>query len=234
MIRHDYLLAWIRRYIQWIAEIAGLIKREDWEAALARADVALRGLLDLSPDNIHSLNEGEILARLTVGEPLPRVQEKSLLLATLLHQLGKIAAGQGRDEQARDAHLKSLHVMLGLQMHPEAADWPEFAPRLADLEEALRGYEIPARTHAALMIHHEQQRQFGKAEDALFEMLRVADHDPESIEIALGFYERLEVLSDEVLTLGRLPRAELEEGHRDLLHRIAARSGGQPPGSGTL
>jgi hypothetical protein len=219
MIRHDYLLAWIRRYIQWIGEIAGLIKREDWEAALARADIALRGLLDLSPDNIHSLKEGEILARLTVGEPLPRVQEKSLLLATLLHQLGKIAAGQGREEQACDAHLKSLHVLLGLQMHPGAGEWPEYAPRLSDLEEALRNHEIPARTHAALMLHHEQRREFGKAEDALFEMLRVAGNDPESIEIALGFYGRLRVLSDEVLALGGLPRSELEEGLAELRTR---------------
>lgn len=219
MIRHDYLLSWIRRYVQWIAEIAGLIKREDWEAALARADLALRGLLDLSPDNVLSLNEGEILARLTAGEPVPRVQEKSMLLATLLHQLGRIAAGQGRQAQARDAHLKSLHVLLGLQMRPDAEDWPEFAPRLEDLEAALRGCELPARTHAALMIHHEQRREFGRAEDALFEMLRVAGDDPESIEIALGFYERLQVLSDEVLALGRLPRAELQEGLAEVMAR---------------
>lgn len=219
MIRHDYLLAWIRRYVEWIAEIAGLIKREDWEAALARADLALRGLLDLSPDNVLSLNEGEILARLTVGEPLPRVQEKSLLLATLLHQLGKIAAGQGREEQARDAHLKSLHVLLGLQMRPDADDWPEFAPRLEDLEGALRGCDIPARTHAALMIYHEQRREFARAEDALFEMLRAAGDDDEAVEIALGFYERLGVLSDETLALGGLPRAELDEGLAEVMTR---------------
>lgn len=216
MIRHDYLLGWIRRYIQWIAEITGLIRREDWEAAMRRADMALRGLLDLGTDSVQSLSEGEILARLTVGDPPPVVQEKCFVLAALLHQLGRIAAGKGRPEEARDGHLKALHILLGLQIRAERAGLPEFVPAIADLEEALSGEEMPPRTHAALMIHHEQAGRFAKAEDALFKLLRLEPDNSDTFEMGEGFYRRLLVLSDEALATGGLPRAEVEAGLADL------------------
>lgn len=216
MIRQDYLLGWIRRYIQWIAEIAGFIRREDWEAAMRRADMALRELLGLGTDSVHSLAEGEILARLTVGEPPPVVQDKCLLLAALLHQLGKIASGRGRIEEARECHLKALHVLLGLHMQTDSQALPEFVPTLAELETALQGADIPARTYAALMIYHEQAGRFGKAEDALFELLRREGSQADTLEMGEGFYRRLLVLSDEALARGGLPRAEVEAGLAEL------------------
>lgn len=224
MIRHDYLLAWIRRYVQWLMEITGLVKREDWEAALRRAEVALRALLDLGTDSVLSLSEGEILARLTMGEPPPVVQEKCLVLAALLHQLGKIAAGQGQEVRARDSQLKALHILLGLQMRPDAAPRPEYAPSIDEVLAELKGHELPPRTHAALMIHHEQAGRFGKAEDAVFELLRTSGDDPESIALGEAFYQRLLVLSEEALTLGGLPRAEAEEGLATLRARAAGPS----------
>ena len=73
MIREDYLIAWIKRYVRFLAEIAGFIKTQDFEAAARRADLALRELLNLGSDSVISLTEGEILARLALGDPPPVV-----------------------------------------------------------------------------------------------------------------------------------------------------------------
>lgn len=216
MIRHDYLLRWFQQYVQWIAEIAGLIRRSDWEAALRRADLALRGLLGLGPDSVQSLTDDEILARLTVGDPPPVVREKCLILAALLHQLGKIAEGQKRPDAARDSHLKALHIVLGLQSTPDPAGFPDFVPRLEELEAALAPHALTPRTCAALMIHHEQAGRFGKAEDALFRWLHLDPRDPDAAAMGEGFYQRLLVLSDETLQAGGLPRHEVLAGLAEL------------------
>ena len=68
MIRQDYILEWIKRYIRWLAEIVGLVRAQDYEAAIRRIDLALRTLLEVGSDSVTDLSEGEILARLTVGD----------------------------------------------------------------------------------------------------------------------------------------------------------------------
>ncbi len=95
MIREDYLIGWIKRYLRWLAEITGLLKVADYEAAARRADLALRELLGLGADSVTSLTEGELLARLTVDEPPLVVRDKCLLVASLLEALGVAAAGRG-------------------------------------------------------------------------------------------------------------------------------------------
>ncbi len=224
MIRQDYLLRWFQQYVQWIAEIAGLIRRSDWEAALRRVDMALRGLLDLGPDSVQSLSDDEILARLTLDDPPPVVREKCLILATLLHQLGKIAEAQHRPDAARDSQLKALHLFLGLQTQPNPAALPDFVPTLQDLQNALKGKSLSPRTYAALMIHHEQAGRFAKAEDALFEWLRTHPADPNAPAMGEDFFRRLLVLSDDALVDAGFPRNEVLSGLDDLRAHSPARS----------
>lgn len=216
MIRHDYLVRWIRRYLQWIAEIVGLVRREEWEKALARADLALRGLLDLSPDQLLSLQEGEIMARLARGELPDRVREKALLLAGLLEQLARIAEGRHRAEDAFHARHKALQVLLGTRFGPLEFEWPDLVPRIEALEQRLREWELPPRTWASLALHYEQQGAFAKAEDAIHEMLQSSGRQEPWYEVALGFYRRLSGLSDEALAPGGLTRAEVMEALADL------------------
>jgi len=219
MLREDYILAWIRRYIQWIAEIAGLVKVEDYISALRRVDLALRSLLDLPPDSVTSLSEGEILARLSLGDPEPSVQEKCAVLSALLKQLGQVCAANGRLEQSREAYLKALQIVLGLKLQGEPPALAPYVPSVEGLLELLRGHPVPARTSGALMIYFENARQFGRAEDALFALLDASTDGSEAIEVGLGFYRRLGVLSDEVLLAGDLPRDEVAAGLAELQAR---------------
>jgi hypothetical protein len=212
MIRQDYLLEWIKRYVRWIAEIIGLVKAQDYEAATRRIDLVLRTLLEVGSDSVTDLSDGEILARLTIGEHGHLVQEKCMVIAALLKQLGIVTAAQERLEMSRDCFLKALHLILGLKLREEPTELLEFAPTVEELAEALKPYDLPPRTHGALMIFYERAGKFSKAEDALFAMLEAAPGHADSVEVGVAFYQRLLELGDETLTAGGLPRAEVEAG----------------------
>ena len=133
MIREDYILAWIKRYVQWLMEIAGLVQAQNYQGAIRRIDLVLRALLDLGPDSVTSLSEGEILARLALGDPPQLVQERCVVIAVALRQLGHIAAAQGRSDTARDCRLKALHLVLGLRLQGAPTQLAEYAPPVEDL-----------------------------------------------------------------------------------------------------
>ena len=219
MIREDCILAWIKRYVQWLAEIVGLVRVQDYLAAVARMDLLLRDLLGVGTDSVTSLGDGEILARLAVGEPSQLVQEKCLLVAAVLNQLGLVAAAQQRPDVSRDCFLKSLHLLLGLQLREARLPSLEHAPTVTELLERLKPEPLPPRTYGALMLFHEQNAQFAQAEDALFLLLDAVPHRREMLDLAEAFYRRVGALGDEVLAGGGLPRAEVEEGLREILTR---------------
>jgi len=219
MIREDYILNWIKRYVQWLAEIVGLVKSEDHQGALRRIDLALRALLELSPDSVTSLTEGEILARLTLGDPPQLVQEKCVVLAAVLQQLGIVCLAQQRADAARDCFVKALHLVLGLRLRGAPAPLAEYAPNVEELAERLKPFVVPPHSWAALMLFRERDGRFAKAEDALFALLEAAPDSLNAVEMGIGFYDRLRVLSDEVLAAGDLPRPEVEAGLAELQAR---------------
>ena len=225
MIREDYIIAWIKRYVRLLAEIIGLVKTADYEQAIRRIDLALRDILNLGTDSVQSLSDGEILARLTMGEPPQLVQERCVVIAALLRQLGLIAAAEGKQDLARDCHLKCLHIVLGLKLRPDVSELPEYAPSIEELASWLKEHDLPPRTYAGLMLHFEANQEFAKAEDALFEMIGAAANNVDALDTGSAFYDRIRALSDDVLELGGLPRVELESGRSELLEKRRAMAG---------
>jgi hypothetical protein len=216
MIREDYLIGWIKRFVRFLTEIAGLMKTDQYQAAIQQIDLALRELLGLGADSISSLSDGEILARLTLGETTQLVQEKCFMLAALLRQLGLALVAQNRISESQDCFLRALHVMLGVRLRDEQVSLPEYAPRIEDLVELLKGGNLSPRTRATLMLYYEQTGQFAKAEDTLFMMLEDAPGNVDLIEIGMAFYDRLLKFDDAILIAGNLPRPEAEAGMHDL------------------
>ena len=74
-------------------------------------------------------------------------------------------------------------------------------------------------TQAELMQHYERVGEFAQAEDALFAMLDAEPDNAAIAEFGIAFYQRLLVQSDTALGEANLPRAEVEEGLKELQSR---------------
>jgi tetratricopeptide (TPR) repeat protein len=222
MIRRDYLLRMVEQCVQALARGLRLTQEREFEAARGELDQGIRDLAGLDLEQVNRLSEAELMALLLRGEPTQVLRQKCMLLTALLRQAGDLQAAQGNAVEARMLYLKALNLQLDVLGRESSFDFPEVVPRVEVLLSALEGEPLPLPTSAALMQYYERLGQFGKAEDALFAMLEAQPAHPALAEFGIQFYERLLRQGDEALTLGNLPRPEVEAGLAELKSRLAA------------
>ena len=219
MIRRDYILRMIEEFAQALARIRSLKRSQRWTEASAALDAEFERLIGDGGQAVARLSETELLARLMQDGPTHVVRDKTLLLTTLLKEAGDVAAAEDRLDESRELYLKALHLLLDVLARGEVFECPEFLPKVEMLKEALQGAPLPPCTHAMLMQHHECTGEFAKAENALFAMLDAEPDNGAIVEFGVAFYKRMLAQSDASLTEGTLPRAEVEEGLKELLQR---------------
>jgi pentatricopeptide repeat protein len=220
MIRRDYILRMIEEFIQMIARLKALKNGQLWNEFSESLDDGFKRLLGDGTQAVLRLSETELLARLMHEGPTQLVREKTLMLTTLLKEAGDAAAAQDRLDESRDCYLKALHLLLGVMAESDDFECPAFVPKIEMLTVVLQGSQLPMRTYTVLMHHYERAGEFAKAEDALFAMLDAEPDNAVIAEFGLAFYQRLLNRSDHALSDGNLPRAEVEQGVRELQTRL--------------
>jgi tetratricopeptide (TPR) repeat protein len=219
MIRRDYFLRMIEEFIRALARINSLKRGQRWKEASEALDEEFKQLVGEGASAIARLPETELLGRLTQDSPTQVVREKTLILTTLLKEAGDVAAAKDQLEESREYYLKALHLLLDVLARGEDFEHPEFVPKVGMLRQALQGAALPLPTHALLMQHYERTGEFAKAEDELFAMLDAEPDNDRIKEFGVAFYQRLLAKSDTALNEARLPRAEVEEGLKELQRR---------------
>jgi hypothetical protein len=216
VIRHDYILQMIEEFGRALARIRALRQNRRWEEARNAVDAECEKLAATGAQGLAALSETELLARLTEGQSTEMVRQRLFLVITLLGEAGEIAEAAGRAEEGREARLKALHLLLEVLAQVDARELPEFVPRVEGILASLCEKPLPSRTQVLLMRHYEGTGQFAKAEDALFAILEASPGDAAAISFGLAFYDRILRQSDAMLMAGNLPRAEAEQGLREL------------------
>jgi len=219
MIRRDYILRMIEQFLLALSKIKALKRGELWQETAASVNEELQRLAGKNAEAIARLSETEILALLMKGEPTQVIHTKMLMMVALLKDAGDAAVAQDRVEESREFYLKGLHLLMNALESSEAAEIPEFVPKLEELRCALESDRLPLATQARLMRHYEAIGDFAKAEDALFAMIENEPDNRALLEFGSLFYERLLGRSDGCLEAGNLPRSEVEAGLADLRHR---------------
>jgi hypothetical protein len=214
----------IEEFFQAFSRIRTLKNARQWREAEGSIEQEFQRLLEVDSHTAAQLSETELLARVVRGEPTLAVQEKILLVATLLKESGDVLTEQGRQSDGRTSYLKGLHLLLDTLGRGELFECPSFVPKVEEFMIALRDSRLPLETHARLMQHYERTGEFAKAEDALFVMLDAEPENAPLLELGISFYRRLEGQSDAQLAEGNLPRAEVEAGLGDLNARKGALS----------
>ena len=222
MIRRDYILRMIEEFMQALSRIRSLKQDQHWQEATIALDEEFNRLIGEGAQAVSRLTETELLAKLIRGEPTQVVHTKTLMITTLLKQAGDLASAQGEPEASRACYLKGLNLLLHSLSNADSDELPAFVPKVEVFAAALQDSPLPLDTQALLMQHLERTCQFAKAEDALFVMMDAEPKDPHVLEFGIRFYERLRTQSDDCLTAGNLPRAEVEAGLAELRDRKAA------------
>ena len=218
MIRRDYILRMIEECLRALARIRSLKQAQRWDEASVELEAEFKKLVGDGAQTVARLSETELLARLMQDGPTHVLREKTLILTTLLAEAGDMAAAADRFEESQQCYLKALHLLLDALARGEGVECPEFVPKVAMLVAGLSP-PLPLRTHALLMQHYERAGDFAKAEDALFALLDAEPANDAMVEFGLEFYHRLLAQSDASLNHGNLPRAEVEEGLKELQGR---------------
>jgi hypothetical protein len=221
MVRRDYILEMIEECIQALTNIRALGQSQRWEEARQAVDEQCEKLAAGGAQDLARLSETELLARVAQDQPTQTVRTRLFLVISLLQEAGDIAAGEGRMAEAREIYLKALHLLLDISAQDDPNGHPAFVPRAEVLVQCLAGEPLPLRTQVLLMQHYESTGQLAKAEDRLFSVLDATKDDPASIEFGAAFYQRILRQNDAMLVAGNLPRAEAEEGSRDLQRKKA-------------
>lgn len=219
MIRRDYILRMIEECIRALARISLLKQDQRWNEVGAELDAEFNKLIGDGAQAVARFSETELLARLMQDGPTHALREKTLILTALLKGAGDLAAATDRMAESRECYLKALHLLLDILARSEAFECPEFVPKVEMLRGSLAAAPLPVRTHALLMQHYERTGEFAKAEDALFAMLDSEPDNDAIVEFGLEFFQRLLAQSDGSLIAGSLPRAEVEEGLKELQGR---------------
>jgi tetratricopeptide (TPR) repeat protein len=220
MFRRDYILRMIEECVRALARIGASKKAQRWGEASIEVEAELKKLVGEDSEKIAALSESDLIARLMSEGPTHSLQDKTLFLIALLKEAGDVAAAEGRTEKERACYIKALNLLLDVLSRDEVFEFPQFVPRIDMLRELLKGAPLPARTNAMLMQHYERLCEFAKAEDTLFEMLDAEPNNSGIVEFGIAFYKRALTQTDATLNSANLPRAEVEEGLKELQKRL--------------
>jgi hypothetical protein len=222
MIRQDYILRMIAELQRVLASIAALKEERRWQEITGTLDEKFSQLVGANAVVTVRLSDTELMARLVHGETTRFVREKTQFLIALFKEAGDAAVAQDQAEQGRAFYLKALHLLLGATSAGDPFETPDSVPGLGVFLAALSDAPLPARTQAMLMRYYEQRGAFAKAEDALFGLIDAEPGNSEVLDFGIAFYERLRGKSDLALSIGNLPRQELEAGLGELRQRQAS------------
>ena len=149
MIRRDYILRMVAEFLELLSRIQSLKRDQRWQEARGTLEEQCRNFMGAGVLEIARLSETELLAKLIQGEPTQVVRDKVFILTRLLKEAGDVATGEGRLDESRTFYLKGLHLLLYTLAQGNAAEWPDFVPRVDMLVAAdnLRLHRAPVSSH---------------------------------------------------------------------------------------
>jgi tetratricopeptide (TPR) repeat protein len=205
---------------QMLARILGLAKRGRGDEALGLFDQAYQPLLGVSAKVVSTLSEEQLLSLLTSGS-MPDLRRVATVLellkaeADLLDEAGNRAAAVARYRRA---------LALAGFLAARSAALPD-AALAADLVERVQAVELPAAQRTQLARVLEALGRYADAEDALFELIDDRPADPEPVDAAIAFCQRLRPLEPERLAAGGLTLEEVNDTLAELLRQPATGPG---------
>jgi tetratricopeptide (TPR) repeat protein len=197
-----------------LAAIIGLAKGGRGDEALGMFDQAYKPLLGVGTGVVAALDDAQLVDMLSSGSN-PDMRRVALALE-LLKTEADLYAGAGQAGEAAVRYRRAVALAGTLAARSERLLDRELATdllkRAGDLE-----LSVPQRLAAARVL--EALGRYADAEDALFEVIDERPEDPEPVDEAIAFCQRLRPLEPEQLAAGGLSLQEVNDTLAELLRR---------------
>lgn len=216
-IRDDFIL----RMLDQIAEVVSRVvlgatagAAEEAERVLGNAYQELTGS---NRDLVEQLGTDQLLAIL--GAPLSFNRERGYVLGRLLEADAEVHDLTSDDTAFVDvARLKALDLYLASAAAGLQED--DLEEHIDGMLRSLADVFLPVPSTWRVFEHARRTQRFAQAENVLYELLEREGPDAEVARRGRDFYADLEVLTDEALRVGGLPRDEVSEGQRTFDERV--------------
>ena len=199
-----------------LARILGLAKGGRGDEALGMFDEAYKPLLGVGSRVVAVLDDGQLVDMLTSGSN-PDMRRVAMALE-LLKTEADLYAGTGQAGEAAVRYRRAVALAGCLAARSERLLDRELAASLLERAEEL---ELSAAQRLAVARVLEALGRYADAEDALFELIDEDPEDPEPVEEAIAFCQRLRPLEPEQLVAGGLSPEEVSDTLAELLRRQA-------------
>ena len=224
MFQRDYILRLVEQLAKTLGALVVLKKAKRFDEAELTVSEAARNLVGLDVPTLHALPLDQIVTLFSPGGSLDA--GKCLVVAEILEEDADVKTLKGDEAGAYRSRIRALGLLLEVSGREGLDRMPEPARYRAKIERLTRALSENAPVPAIqkrLVLHHEREGAFSRAEDVLFELVDIAGagHD-EAVASGIALYERLLTKSDEELERGGLPRDEVEEGLSELRRRAGA------------
>ncbi|SFF29491.1 hypothetical protein SAMN05216378_5839 [Paenibacillus catalpae] len=214
MFRRDYLMNMIEQMTEAVGQILQLKKELKHQDALLVIDELLDKRFGISGNLIRSLSDKDLMAVLTTNGVIET--DKLQAIAVTLKQESELHAELGNEDASFVSGLKALQLFMRLSLvgaEPTIANPSKEAEQLL---EQLKAYELPPHAKQLQAEWLEDEGQFARAEDVLYELLEDEAVTNEEVE---AFYRRLLFFEDDRLEAGGLPREEVQYGLDSLISK---------------
>jgi tetratricopeptide (TPR) repeat protein len=200
-----------------LAAIMGLAKGGRGDEALGMFDEAYKPLVGVGSRVVAVLDDGQLVDLLTSGSN-PDLRRVALALE-LLKAEADLYQGAGQPGEAALRYRRALALAGCLAARSERLLDQRLAGELLDRAGTL---ELSAPQRLAVARVLEAMGRYADAEDALFELIDDRPGDPEPVEEAIAFCQRLRPLEPERLEAGGLALGEVNDTLAELLRREPA------------
>jgi tetratricopeptide (TPR) repeat protein len=206
----------IEQVSRMLAHILGLAKGGRGDEALGMFDEAYKPLIGVGSRVVVALDEGQLVDLLTSGSN-PDMRRVALALE-LLKAEADLYAGAGQAGEAVVRYRRAVALAGTLAARSERLLDRELA---ADLLERAGDLQLSVTQRLAVARVLEALGRYADAEDALFELIDEDPDNPEPVEEAIAFCQRLRPLEPEQLVAGGLSPEEVTDTLAELLRRQA-------------
>ena len=197
-----------------LAAIIGLAKGGRGDEALGMFDEAYKPLVGVGSRVVAVLDDAQLVDMLTSGSN-PDMRRVAMAME-LLKTEADLYAGTGQAGEAAVRYRRAIALAGTLAARSERLLDRELA---ADLLERAGELELSVSQRLAVARVLEALGRYADAEDALFEVIDERPDDPEPVDQAIAFCQRLRPLEPEQLAAGGLTLQEVNDTLAELLRR---------------